>query len=142
MGCFLHLRGCALILDLLGQVFGIAVGDAAASRVVRRRIARLQSEGILVGALRGVDADLGRFGREWLSSEWHVSPGRVHVGSTTVVVESIDDAVRTGAAGDFMLPAGLDAVVLTVRGPGPVVEVAMPADSEAWFRAAVAKPVN
>ncbi|MDN4474674.1 hypothetical protein QQX09_02270 [Demequina sp. SYSU T00192] len=131
-----------MIGDLLASfVVGAIVEpftDRATRRATRARIARLQRGGILLGAVHAVHGDLPRFGDMWLSSEWQVSPGRVHLGSTTVVVESVDDAARPGTSGDFMMPPGMDAVVLTLRGPGPLVEIAMAAESEAWFRAAVA----
>ncbi|WP_084125372.1 hypothetical protein [Demequina sp. NBRC 110054] len=124
-----------LVLASLGLGF---VSDRLERRVVLARIRRLQDQGILVCAVRGLDSDLGRFGRQWLSSEWRVAPGRVHVGSTTIVVESVEAGAREGSTNEFMLPLSLDAVVLTARGPGPTVEIAMAAESEQWFRDTVA----
>ncbi|WP_062205821.1 hypothetical protein [Demequina salsinemoris] len=128
-----------MIADVL---FDLGFGSLLAwwgARDARARIRRLRGEGILVGAVRGVYADLGRFGREWLSSDWRVSPGRVRTGSTTIEADSVDAETRSGETGDFMLPPGMDTIVLTVRGPGPLVEIAMPSESEAWFREAVAR---
>ncbi|WP_084104683.1 hypothetical protein [Demequina sp. NBRC 110056] len=117
-----------------------AIAERWSRRALRARVRRLQAEDILLGAVRAPEAGLGRFGTEWLSSEWRVSPGRLRCGSTTVVASSVDPVRRHGAPGDFLLPPGVDTVVLTLRGPGPTVEVAMPAESEPWFLETLAVP--
>ncbi|WP_062466550.1 hypothetical protein [Demequina maris] len=129
-----------MIAEIVAGVLVDPLVDRWTRRATRAKIARLQRQGVLLGAVHAVHGDLPRFGDMWLSSEWQVSPGRVHLGSTTVMVESVDDAVRSATTGDFMMPPGMEAVVLTVRGPGPLIEIAMAAESEAWFRAAVAAP--
>jgi len=107
-------------------------------RRLQSRIRALQADNVLLGALRAVEVRDWRFGDMWLSGEWHVLPGRVWLGSTTLGVESIDQVVRHGSSGEYMLGPGLDAVVLTLHGPRGIVELAMAASSEAWFREAVA----
>ncbi|WP_062289677.1 hypothetical protein [Demequina phytophila] len=133
---------------MLGQIVsGVLAGtamDGLFGYWTRRGMAadalRLQRKGILRGSIRAVDGRLGKFGDMWLSTDWQVSPGRIHVGSTTVVVESVDRAIRRARLGEFEHPSVEDMVVLTVRGPGPTVEVAMHVDQEDWFRATVAPP--
>lgn len=109
-----------------------------APRRLQSRIRALQTDNVLLGALRAVEVHDWRFGDLWLSGEWHVRPGSVRLGSTTVEVGGIEPGVRHGSTGDYTLPPGLDAAVLTLRGPRGIVELAMAASSEAWFREAVA----
>lgn len=87
--------------------------------------------------MRAVEVHDWRFGEKWLSGEWHVLPGSVRLGSTTVAVDAIEHGVQHGSSGDYSLPLGLDATVLTLHGPRGTVELAMAASSESWFREAV-----
>ena len=129
-----------LIASLVGGLLADSVVDRGVAKGVRAKLRRLQADGILMGTVRAVDGGLGRFGDMPLSAEWHVSPGLVRVGSTRIVVTGVDEHARAVDAGEFLLPAPMTAVALTVRGPGPTVEIAMAAESEAWFRDAV-RPV-